>query len=65
MTPSRWNHIESAAQIVSGSGIAFTGYLWFGISFKDAIRIDIVLTAIIYAKTYYVRVLFDHLRGRQ
>jgi hypothetical protein len=62
MTPKTWNHIESAVQISSSSAIAFTGYLWFGISARDAIGIDIVLTAVIYVKCYYVRSLFDWLR---
>jgi hypothetical protein len=57
-----WNHIESVTQMISGSVMAFTGYLWFGISFKDAIGIDIVLTIVIYVKSYYVRTLFDWLR---
>ena len=49
-------------QMFSGSAMAFTGYLWFGISFKDAIWIDLVLTAAIYVKSYYVRTFFDWLR---
>lgn len=62
MTPARWNHAETAAQVALGWTIGLTGYLWFGIAVRDAIGVDVVITVAIYAKTYYVRVLFDRLR---
>lgn len=64
MSPHIWNHLEAAAQIVTGSVIAIGVCMIFHLPVSTALSINIVLTVILWVKTYYVRRVFDYVRTR-
>lgn len=62
MTPWAWNHTETTGQIVAGTVVAQVVLWCFGIPLGAAAALNVVMTVLMYLKTYYVRSIFDRLR---
>lgn len=63
MRPSRWIAIEAAVNTVTGTGLAVLVLVLFGIPMSTSVVINVIMTALSFARSYVLRSLFRRIYG--